>query len=90
MKAGRRPLEFGPFGAVAQGVHNSSLTVSYEGCGSVACNVGFRVAKGDKRHGMPLLNDLAHALAQRPYWEPVYYVGKFSVYNMNAVRHRAK
>jgi len=39
---------------------------------------------------LALLNNLAYALGQRPHLEPGYYVGTFSEYDMNAVRHRER
>ncbi len=38
---------------------------------------------------LAFLNNLAFALGQKPIWQPSYYVGTFSEYNMDAVRPRA-
>lgn len=46
------------------------------------------VAQSPEEIVVALMNKLAYALGQRPYWEPGYYAGTFSEYDMDAVRHR--
>jgi len=36
---------------------------------------------------LSFLNNLAHVLDQRPWWQPGYYAGTFGEYSMAAVRH---
>jgi REP element-mobilizing transposase RayT len=38
---------------------------------------------------LAFLNNLAHALGDRPWWQPGYYAGTFGEYGMAAVRHEA-
>lgn len=55
-------------------------------------HVAFRgnVVQSPEEMVVALRNNLAYALGQRPYWEPGYYAGTFSEYDMDVVRHRAK
>ena len=46
------------------------------------------VAQSPEEMVLALLNNLAYALGQVCYWEPGYYAGTFSEYDMDAVRHR--
>lgn len=45
------------------------------------------VAQSPQEIVLALLNNLAYALGQRPHWEPGYYAGTFSEYDMGAVRN---
>jgi REP element-mobilizing transposase RayT len=39
---------------------------------------------------LSFLNNLAHALGQRPWWEAGYYAGTFGEYGMTAVRQKGR
>jgi REP element-mobilizing transposase RayT len=39
---------------------------------------------------LAFLNNLAHALGGRPWWQPGYYAGTFGEYGMAAVRHQGE
>ena len=39
---------------------------------------------------MTFQNNLAYALGQNAIWQPSYYVGTFSEYDMNAIRRRVR
>ena len=44
------------------------------------------VTQSPEEMTLALMNNLAHELGQRRYWEPGYYAGTFSEYDMDAVR----
>ena len=44
------------------------------------------VAHSPEEIALSFLNNLAHALDQRPWWEAGYYAGTFGEYGMAAVR----
>lgn len=48
------------------------------------------VAQSPEEMALALMNNLAYALGQRRYWEPGYYVGTFSEYDMGAIRRRGE
>ena len=39
---------------------------------------------------LALLNNLAHVMHQRPWWEAGYYAGTFGEYGMGAVRKKGE
>jgi REP element-mobilizing transposase RayT len=47
------------------------------------------IAQSPEEMVLALMNNLAYALGQRQHWQPSYYAGTFSEYDMGAVRHRA-
>lgn len=48
------------------------------------------VEQSPEEIALSLMNNLAYALGHGQFWEPGYYAGTFSEYDMGAVRHNAK